>query len=174
VTEFNAKIAVVGIGNPYVSDDGVGCRVVRELKRRVRDSRVTFIELVTCGLDAFEHLRGFEKAVIIDAAKTGSVRVGFVQSVSPCSASATSQFLSLHTIGLELALGLGSILGLALPHTLDLLSVEVADIETFHEGCTPEVEAALPAIVDSTVDFLKSYLPDLHCSQDSMNVIAAP
>jgi hydrogenase maturation protease len=174
VTEFNAKIAVVGIGNPYVSDDGIGFRVVRELKRRMSDSRIAFIELATCGLDALEHLRGFEEAVIIDAAKTGSVPVGCVQRICPYEASPTSHSLSLHTFGLQSALGLGSMLGLALPHTINLLSVEVADTETFREGCTSEVEAAIPKIVESTVDFLKSLLPDLHCSRENMNVMVAP
>jgi hydrogenase maturation protease len=173
VTESNSKIAVVGIGNPYVSDDGIGSRVVRELKGRVSDGRIAFIELATCGLDTLEHLRGFEEAVIIDAGKTGSVRVGCVQRVSPYDASPSSHSLSLHTFGLQSALGLGSMLGLPLPHTINLLSIEVADTETFCEGCTPEVEAAIPDIVERTLDFLRSRLPDLNYSQDTPKALMA-
>jgi hydrogenase maturation protease len=167
------EIAVVGIGNPYVSDDGIGYYVLRELGRRIRDRRVVFTELVAFGLDALEHLRGFKEAVIIDAAKTGSVPVGCVQRICPYEASPTSHSLSLHTFGLQSALGLGSMLGLALPHTINLLSVEVADTETFHEGCTPGVEAAIPDIVEWTLDFLRSRLPDLNYSQDTRKVVKA-
>ena len=159
------EIVVVGVGNPYVSDDGVGCRVLQELRERIQDRRVAFIELVAFGLDALEQLGWFKEAVIIDAAKTGSVRVGCVRRICPYETSSGSRTLSLHTLGLRSALGLGSMLGLPLPQPVSLLAVEVSDTETFHEGCTPEVEAAIPNVVAYAVDFLRSRLPDLHYSR---------
>jgi hydrogenase maturation protease len=165
------EIAVVGIGNPYVSDDGMGYHVLRELRKRVRDPRVVFIELVACSIDTLDHLKGFEEAVIIDAAKTGSVPVGCIRRICPYETSSSFHSLSLHTLGLQSALGLGSMLGLPLPRTINLFAVEVVDTETFHEGCTPEVEAAIPSVVAYTVDFLKSRLPDLGYSDDTLHAM---
>ncbi len=163
-----------GVGNPYVSDDGVGYHVLQELRGRIRDKRVAFIELVAFGLDALEQLKGFKEAVIIDAAKTGSVPVGCVREICPYETSSNPQTLSLHTLGLQSALGVGSMLGLPLPQPVSLLAVEVSDTETFHEGCTPEVEAAIPNVVDYTVDFLRSRLPDLDYSRNDFAVLRAP
>ena len=159
-----SEIVVVGVGNSYVSDDGVGCRVLQELGGRIQDERVAFIELVALGVEAPEQLRGFKEAVIIDAAKTGSVPVGRLRTLCAQETSSGPQTLSLHTLGLQSALGLGSLLGLPLPRQVSILAVEVSDTETFHEGCTPQVEAAISSVVDYVVDFLKSRLPDLNYS----------
>lgn len=165
------EIVVVGVGNPYVSDDGVGCRVLQELRERIQDTRVAFIELVAFGLEALEQLKGFKEAVIIDAAKTGRVPVGCVREICPYETPSDLQTVSLHTLGLQSALGLGSMLGLPLPQPVSLLAVEVSDTETFHEGCTPEVEAAIPNVIDYTVSFLRSRLPDLDCSRKNFAAV---
>jgi hydrogenase maturation protease len=166
-------MVIVGIGNPYVSDDGIGLRVLRELRKRIKDPRISFIELPTCSIDVLEYLKGFQEALIIDAAKTGLAPVGSLQRVYLHEASSGSCNLSMHTLGLQSALDFGSALGLPLPDTIDILAVEVADTETFHEGCTPEVEASIPGVVERTIDFLKSKVPDLHCPQDNLKVVMA-
>jgi hydrogenase maturation protease len=166
-------ILVVGVGNPYVSDDGVGCRVLQELRRIVQDKRIAFVELDAFGLEMLEQLRGFKEAVIVDAAKTGSVPIGCVRSILPHEISSGPQTLSLHTLGLQSTLGLGSMLGLPLPQRVSVLAVEVSDTETFHEGCTPAVEAAIPNVVDYTVEFLKSRLRDLNYSPKGFAAVRA-
>jgi hydrogenase maturation protease len=167
------KIVIVGIGNPYVSDDGVGPCVVRELKKRIKDPLISFIELATCSIDTLEYLKGFQEALIIDGAKTGQVPVGSLQRFYLHKASSDSFNLSMHTLGLQSALGLGSALGLPLPRTIDIFAIEAADTETFHEGCTPEVEAVIPDIVERIVDFLKSKIPNLRCPKDNLKVVMA-
>jgi hydrogenase maturation protease len=167
------KIVILGIGNPYVSDDGVGPCVVRGLEKRIRDPLVSFVELPTCGIDTLEYLKGFQEALIIDAAKTGQVPAGSLQRVYLHEAPSDSYNLSMHTLGLQSALDLGSALGLPLPHRIDIFAIEAADTETFHEGCTAEVEAAIPDIVERIIDLLKSKIPDLHCPHDNLKAVVA-
>jgi hydrogenase maturation protease len=165
------KIVILGIGNPYVSDDGVGPCVVRELEKRIKDPLVSFVELPACSIDTLEYLEGFQEALIIDAAKTGQVPVGSLQRVYLHKAPSGSCNLSMHTLGLQSTLDLGSALDFPLPHTIDIFAIEAADTETFREGCTPEVEAAIPDIVERIIDFLKSKIPNLHCPQDNLKVV---
>jgi hydrogenase maturation protease len=167
------KIVILGIGNPYVSDDGVGPCVVREIEKRIKDPLMSFVELPTCSIDTLEYLRGFQEALIIDAAKTGHVPAGSLYRVHLHKAPSDSCNLSMHTLGLQSALDLGSALGLPLPHVIDIFAIEAADTETFHEGCTPEVEAAIPDIVERIIDFLKSKIPNLHCPQENLKVMVA-
>ncbi|MEK6569960.1 MAG: hydrogenase maturation protease [Bacteroidota bacterium] len=161
------SIAILGIGNPYVSDDGVGVYVVRELKEKINDQRVVCTELTVSGLDALEHLTGFDGAIIIDAAKTGIAPVGHLWTISQVQASSLSHSLSLHTLGLQASIRLGSMMGLPIPLDMTIFAVEVSDTETFHEGCTPEVELAIPNLTSIIIRFLKSKLPDLRCSQQT-------
>ena len=161
------RFAILGIGNPYVSDDGVGVYAIRELKKRVHDPRVVCTEVVVSGLDTLEHLSGFDEAVIIDAAKTGTVPVGEVWMMSPSQFSSCSPSVSLHTLGVQAALRLGSMMGLTIPQHVTIFAIEVSDTETFHEGCTPELKAAIPSLTNEIIGFLKSKLPDLRNSQDT-------
>ena len=162
---------VLGIGNPYISDDGVGIYVVRELRKRIQDSRIEYREEVSGGLDILHRLRKYDEAVLIDAAKTGSIPAGQLLTIplfnfsSPHLSrnSSLSQPLSLHTLGITASISLGSMLGLTVPVHVTIFAVEVNDTETFHEGCTPRVNAAIPAITDEILVYLLSKMPDLHC-----------
>jgi hypothetical protein len=52
-------------------------------------------------------------------------------------------------------------MGIALPEEVTVYTVEARDIETFHEGCTPEIEAAIPELTDMLVKELQSMFSDL-------------
>ena len=59
-------MVVIGLGSPFLSDDSVGPRVVRELARR-GVSGVRLVEAHAGGLLLLEELAGARRAVIVDA-----------------------------------------------------------------------------------------------------------
>jgi len=40
-------------------------------------------------------------------------------------------------------------MGAEVPHTVTVYGIEAADTTTFHEGCTEEVSAAIPKLVEA-------------------------
>ncbi|MBE3050465.1 hydrogenase maturation protease, partial [Candidatus Bathyarchaeota archaeon] len=66
---------VLGVGNPILSDDGVGIHVARELKKREMPG-VDVEELAASGLELLDVVRGYDKVVIIDAIQTTNGRPG--------------------------------------------------------------------------------------------------
>jgi hydrogenase maturation protease len=153
---------VLGVGNTLVSDDGVGIQVLRELARRIQDPRLAFAETQSGGLDMLEQLIGYRSAVIIDAAKTGSVPPGALCKAALVDTSCPPSRVSLHTLGLQTVVPFGTMLGFLLPGDITVFGIEVADVETFHEGCTSDVEAAIPGVASEIVRFLQAKLPDMH------------
>ena len=142
------SLRIIGLGNEYLSDDGVGIQVVRELKHRLTQSDAVFEELSLGGLQLLDYLTGFETCVIIDAMVTGRHPPGtlfrFVQTAyhEPVTLSSS------HQIDLGKVLSLAALMGADLPQTLIVYGIEAEDITTFRETCSEEVSRAVPQIVD--------------------------
>ena len=51
-----SKTLIVGLGNPILSDDGIGCRVAVALKDRLKEPEVDVLEASVAGLDFIDLL----------------------------------------------------------------------------------------------------------------------
>lgn len=141
------KVVVIGIGNPIASDDGVGIRAVQGFQKTFADERVTCVVCERGGLELLDLIKGYDAAVIVDASKTGASAPGEIKTLIARQPFTPGSHRSLHTMELDSVLAFGSLMGMQLPDKVTVLAVEAADIETFHEGCTPEVESAIPDVV---------------------------
>lgn len=61
------KIAVLGLGNQLMGDDGVGIDVVRKLKELTLPPSVEAYEVGTPGLHLISFIEEFDKVVLVDA-----------------------------------------------------------------------------------------------------------
>ena len=69
---MEAQILVAGVGNSWLTDDGFGGHVVRELEKRELPSGVQVMDFGTGGLDlAYEVMRGYHGLILIDASRQG-------------------------------------------------------------------------------------------------------
>ena len=148
------KTLILGMGNPIMGDDGVGIWAARALKDRVNEEKVTVMETGMAGLNLLELLADYDRAILIDAIKTGEGEVGKIYRLEPETLNGTRHAASTHGIDFSTALELGSRLGLSLPRDIILFGIEVADVNTFSEKCTPEVEKAIPVVADMVVQEL--------------------
>ena len=145
--KINAKTLVLGLGNPILSDDGVGPAVARELEGKLDPLVVTVTEASLGGLNLLDLLVGYDRVIIIDAIKTAGGQPGQIHRLDPTALTTTRYATSPHDVNLATALELGKKLGLAMPQKLDIFAVEVSDTENFSEAYTPAVAAAIPACV---------------------------
>jgi hydrogenase maturation protease len=141
------KTLVLGIGNPILSDDGVGIKVAHEVGGKLNDPQVTVAETSAAGLSLLDSIVGYDKVIIIDAIQTEKGRAGQIYSMGIEDFSLTKHFSSPHQINLATALELGKMLNLAMPQEITVFAVEAKDITSFSEKCTPEVEQAIPEVV---------------------------
>ncbi|ORW43259.1 peptidase M52 [Mycobacterium paraense] len=141
---------VIGLGNRYRRDDGVGVAVADELNRlglngvRVVTDIVEPMSLLEAWSDA-------RLAVVIDGAVGSPPAPGRVRRCSLSDVTA-GDGLSSHSVDLVRTHALGEALG-RLPGQLVLLTVDVAD--TGHgAGLTPAVARAVPEVVGMAVDVI--------------------
>ena len=139
---------IVGIGNRVLSDDSVGIKVAHALADALRSrSDVMTCELWGGGLRLMETLNGYERAIIIDAIVTEGGTPGSVYTLKPSDLRQSRNTYSTHDGGFQEALELGAKLGLSLPSQITIWAVEAADVKTYSEKLTREVERAVPIVV---------------------------
>lgn len=149
---MSGDVVVIGVGNPYRRDDGVGPAVAAACARRNLPGVTVITELADPAalLDAWT---GATLAVLIDAAVCGTGPPGRVRC-SRVTDFARVATVGTHGMDIAAVIRLGQTLGRA-PGNIAIVSVEVADIG-HGPGLTPAVEAAVPAAVELVLAAISS------------------
>jgi len=147
------KTLVLGLGNPILSDDGVGIHIVRALAGRLNRPNVDVAEASLGGLRLLDTVVGYDRLILVDAIRAGG-RAGQVYRLSTKDLLSSLHSTSSHDLSLPAAMELGRRLGMALPEdeAITILAVEVEDVITFGETCTPHVQAAIPRVAQMVLE----------------------
>ena len=142
------SLTIIGLGNEYLTDDGLGVRVVRDLKKRLDADEAKFEELSIGGIQLLDYLAAAEECIIVDAIVSGSRPAGtlyrFIQSAEREDVHITSS----HQIDLSQVLAFGKLMGAQLPKRLTVYGIEADDVTTFNDGCSTQVMNAIPKLVN--------------------------
>ncbi len=148
---FDGGTVIIGMGNPQLSDDGVGLAVavaVAELLKQRMTLTVT--ELNTGGIRLMEAMAGFRRAVVVDAMRSGAPP-GTIQRFDPNEFVTTKNTFSSHDTDFGTAYDLGKMAGVSLPEQVSFWGIEGREFDLFGERLTAEVAAAVPAAVERIV-----------------------
>lgn len=156
------KTLIIGLGNPILTDDGVGVKVAREIEKQVdlkNHPELTITEASVGGLRLMEKVLDYQRVVLIDAyylkpetttpGKIHRLDLDDLRSVSP-----TQHSTSAHDTSLVTALDAAQKMGYKVPKEFIIYAVEVENILEFSETPTPAVAAAIPDVVDLIINEL--------------------
>jgi hydrogenase maturation protease len=147
MTGASGEVVVIGLGNRYRGDDGVGVAAVAELNRLALPGVRVVTDIVE-PMGLLEAWSGARLAMLIDAAVGTPPTPGRVRRCG-LSDVATADGLSSHSVDIGRTHALGEALG-RVPDELVLFTIEVAD--TGHgTGLTPLVARAVPEVVSMAV-----------------------
>ena len=156
-TEVRQTI-VLGLGNPLLTDDSIGLRVVDRLRPALAGRPgVELAEDYWGGLRLMERLVGYDRAILIDAQRSGAPpgRVSILGAEAPPTRHANSA----HDVDLWTALEFGRHAGFKLPRPGDIriVAIEAAEVEAFGEECTPAVAASVPRAAELVQSLLTDW-----------------
>jgi len=139
------KILIVGIGNPYRRDDGIGIEIIKILQKE-NNPGLVFFDVGTDGLSLFDQLALYKRVIIIDAVFMGE-RPGVARLFTPAEArlKIKSDALSTHGFGLAEVLKLSE--EFAVKTEIKIIGIQPEDI-SFGEGLSKVVECQIPKILD--------------------------
>jgi hydrogenase maturation protease len=141
------RFLILALGNPILSDDSIGLRVAKELKKRL-NNKFEIQESSLAGLFLLEIINGYETVIIIDALKTKHGKIGQVHKLTLEDLQGTYHLSSFHQLNFITALETGAKLGFSPPQKIIIYGIEIKDNTTFRETLTPELEQCFPLIVD--------------------------
>lgn len=153
------KTLLIGLGNPILGDDGVGWRVVENVKRHLDpDSQVVVECLSLGGISLMEHLIGYQRAILVDAfiseENIGSVFVYKLDEIPNYSAFHVS---SAHDMTLQSAIELGRWLGAVLPTDTTVVGIATRRIIDFSEELSAPVAEAIPKATEIVLGLLTEF-----------------
>ena len=155
------KTLVVGLGNPILTDDGVGVKVAYAVEQAVlatsRDD-IDVIEASAGGLRLMEMMIGYDRLVLIDAFSSSNghqpgrihqLTFDDLQEISPTQHSTCA-----HDTSFVTAIEMGRTIGLKLPTMISIYGIEVENLYEFGDEPTPAVAAAIPEAVAAVLSEL--------------------
>lgn len=154
-----SKTLILGLGNPILTDDGVGVRVAEEVRALLpENSPVEISEVSIGGLTLMESMIGYDRVILIDSylgqdGIPGSFRklsLDDLRSVSPTQHSASP-----HDASLVTAVEAGQRMGLQLPEQIIIYAINVQNVEEFNEQPTPSVAAAIPLVTQAVLEEIR-------------------
>lgn len=141
------NILILGVGNPFRRDDGIGPAVIRRLQS---ENSLQQVDLLDGGIDGFallDQIKLYEKVLIVDAVDMG-LKPGEIRIFSPAEAKMTIRTDALSTHGFGLAETLAFMETLEISTDVRILGIQAKDIG-FGEDMTPEIHSQLDAIIET-------------------------
>lgn len=129
-TRLGEKIAVLGLGNILLQDEGIGVHALEALRKDYSfPKNVRLIDGGTMGLDLLAFIEGMDKALIIDAVNIQKEPGTIVTIEDEDIPSFLSAKLSVHQIAFPDVLSALKLLG-TMPAKMTLVGIQPQSIET--------------------------------------------
>jgi hydrogenase maturation protease len=152
------RTIIVGLGNPILTDDGVGVRVAMQVEEAARPGageELVITEASVGGLRLMELMEGFDRAIVIDA-MTGVTphtpgRIHKLTLDDLRNRSYTQHSASAHDTTLVTAMDAGKRMGMRLPTDIVIYGVEVENVIDFSEEPTPAVAQSIPDLTKAVL-----------------------
>ncbi len=150
------RTIVIGMGNPVRADDGVGLAVARNLRERLGDAPdVDVVELWAGGLRLVETMSGYDKAIVVDALRTGQNAPGTIRRVPLTDLEGARTLACAHDTTLPTALEIWRRLDAPVPPEISIWGIEVENVDALSEEFTAPVAQAVPRATEAILEELQ-------------------
>jgi len=148
------NVAVVGVGNLLMKDEGVGVHILEYLAKKGIPENVSLFDAGTAFSEIISEMEGYEKLIIVDAVhgggKPGTVYCFEIEDVQ----TRKGFFLSLHDVGVIEALQMERLIG-KIPERIIFMGIEPFKVEPGME-LSPEIMAGMEKLLEMIFKEIKN------------------
>lgn len=148
----SSKIAVIGLGNTFRRDDGIGIRILDLLRESLGDADISFLDFGIASFGLINTLREYGKVLLVDAIdaglEPGTLKIFRFQEADCALRDKT---VSTHELSLGDLINLYEALGLSTD--VFIAGIQVKDV-SYGEEMTEELESGKSRLAGQIRDFL--------------------
>jgi hydrogenase maturation protease len=159
--ERNMKILILGMGNPILSDDGVGLLMAERLKERVTGADVAVNPMV--GLTLLDQILDYDRVFIIDAMTSSGGTIGDVMVISETGVHGSLHLFSSHGINIFGLMDFGRECGYGMPELAAVYGIEIGNEVAFGNELTPALQSRIDSIEQGII-------ADMVCREPSLSI----
>jgi len=151
------KSLVIGLGNPIMGDDAVGCKATEALLAMLGYSTLKDVEVEQFyrgGISLMERLIGYDRVLIIDSITSPGGTPGTVNLLTLDDVPSI-YVTSPHDGSLKNAFDFARSIGEKLPDQVDILAVEIESRFEFSEELSPPVNASIPKVLQMALEWIQ-------------------
>jgi len=142
---------LLGIGNPLLTDDGIGIVAAREIAGRKLPG-VDVEEATASGIEVMEMMLDYEKVVVVDAIFLPEHEPGEIMRLKEEDFSHTVHGSSPHGVNISTAIALGRQTSPErMPKEIVFIAMQAEDVSTFGESQTEQVARRMPEFIDMVI-----------------------
>jgi len=137
---------ILGLGNPILGDDGVGCSVAELLRTELQHiPNVTVISTFLSPVRLVDQISGHDNLIIIDSVSSGRTLPGTLMDVEfPYRQTNPQRTHGMSISGLQ---DIGEALGLPMPSRIKYYGIEIEPPGVYSSSLSPLLESKLSGIV---------------------------
>jgi hydrogenase maturation protease len=150
------KSLIVGLGNPIMGDDAIGCRCAEAIEAALSPQELESVEVIQFfrgGISLMERLIDYDRVLIIDSITGCGLEPGAVRKLT-LDEIPSYTVNSPHDGSLKTALEFGRQMGVELPHQVDILAVEIEPKYEFSDQLSASIEAGIPQVFQLAMDWI--------------------
>ena len=148
------NVAILGVGNILLKDEGIGVKVVKELENEYTfPPDITLIDGGTAGHHLVNMLSDFEVIIVVDAVQGGESPGTIYRFTLDQIPFELKTHLSVHQIGVQEALNQVKLLGKE--QKVTFIGIEPQDISPWGMELTPVIEEKIPKLISLVLEELE-------------------
>jgi hydrogenase maturation protease len=116
---------VLGLGNEVLRDEGLGLKIVDDLKHTYTFPGLEYAKATNGGLEILDFIVNYRELIIIDTISTITGHPGDIYYYTPENYNETLHLSSSHDVCFLTAIKTGETLGFSMPAKIDILAIEI-------------------------------------------------
>ncbi len=153
------KILILGMGNPILSDDGIGLKLAERLREKIRGADVQMNAMV--GLNLLDQIIGYDRIFIIDAMTSPGGSIGEMKVITETNGLGSFHLFSSHGINIFDLMDLGRRCGYDMPELTAVYGIEIGNDVAFGKELSLSLQGCLDSLEEKIISDMLSREPSL-------------
>ncbi len=142
---------ILGLGNPILGDDGIGCAVAEFIGNRLgTGSGVAILSTSVSLIRLVDEISDHHRLIVIDSITTGQAEPGVLMEIEFRKRSSSP--ISAHHFSIEQLQDIGNALGLSMPEYVKIYGIEIIRPEVYEDSLSPALEDLLPEFAEEIIN----------------------